>query len=116
MRIHFKQRHSIAGSGELVSVECYGATSAWAVGPEHLLRSADGGKRWTDSYFSSHLHIGTNPCGVAFYSADEGVLLAKKGPMEVIYYRTENGGKTWVQARELREGGYVWTNLFALRD
>ena len=114
MNVTFRHRYSIPQDQHGISrLESDGPSLAWAIGVGQLLRTGDGGVTWTNSFFSSPLHLGLNPERVAFLSAQEGLLLAEKVPGEVVFYRTEDGGRSWSQIRRL-EGCYVWTELFAL--
>jgi len=114
MRTRFTQRYCVSHEHEgLSGVESRG-NSCWAIGPGHLLRSDTGGKTWINSYFSSPLAVGTNPHRVAFQSPDQGILMAKQGPMSVVFFLTDDGGRHWLELRRLRDGGYVWAELFAL--
>lgn len=117
MKVYFQKRYSVtAAQLRLAGLESYASNLCWAWGPGHLMRSSDGGKTWKNLYVSSPLQLGTNPEGIVFHTGKLGILLAKRGLLELLYFRTEDGGDTWLQERRLDEGGYIWLRFFGLRQ
>lgn len=115
MNIEFLRRYSITQVHDTIDkIECSGPSLCWAIGLGHLLRSDMIGRSWSNLYFRSPLKVGTNPHRISFHSDDDGILLAKEGPMTLLYFHTKDSGRTWSKIRELNEGGYVWAELFAL--
>lgn len=104
----FEKRYVAPPQWDLGRIESFGTDVSWAIGFGQLLKTEDRGKSWKNLYKSPPFHSGTVPRRIAFHSTTEGLLIAKRIP-EVIYFRTENGGRDWFQVHRVARG--IWAEL-----
>jgi photosystem II stability/assembly factor-like uncharacterized protein len=112
MKAKFEKRYRAPFQWDLKRLESYGSDICWAIGAGQLIKTEDMGRTWTNLYKSPPLYRRTVPHRIVFHSRAEGLLLVHKDP-EMIYFRTENGGRDWCQAHRLPKG--IWGELFASR-